>query len=87
MQRPDEAPTGSRAGRDQDVDEPAGRRALAVGPGHPDQRPADGRVRDDLLPRLDGDARRASRVQLRMVGVDRGERLGDGEAVRMRRVA
>ena len=53
------APTkadGSQPGADQHVDEPAGRRALAVGPGDGDEAPPDGGVGDDLLPRLDGDA-------------------------------
>ena len=44
------------------VDEPAGGRALAVRAGHADEGAADGRVGDDLLPRLDRDAgRRAPR--------------------------
>ena len=85
QQRPDEA-RRVRAGRDEDVDEPAGRRALAVGSGDADQRPADGRIGDDLLPRLERDPGGARGVQLRMVGVDRGERLGDREAVRVRGV-
>ena len=54
------APTnadGSVAGGDQHVDEPAGGRALAVRPGDADQRPPDGRVGDDLLPRLDAGSR------------------------------
>ena len=45
-----------RPGRDERMDEPAGGRALAVRPGHADERPPDGRVGDDLLPRLERDA-------------------------------
>ena len=56
QQRPHER-ARVRAARRQDVDQPAGRRALAVGARDRDQRPARRRVRDDLLPRLERDAR------------------------------
>ena len=82
------APTkadGSRPGHGQDVDQPAGRGALAVRPGDADQRPPDRRVCDDLLPRLQGDAGSPGGDQLRVVRVDGGERLGDRESLRPRR--
>ena len=50
QQRPDER-ARVHAARRQHVDEPAGRRALAVRPRHRDQRPPRRRVRHDLLPR------------------------------------
>ena len=56
--------------------------ALAVRPRDRDERPPARRVRDDLLPRLERDPRRARGGQLGVVGVDRRQRLGDGEPVR-----
>ncbi len=71
------------AGGREDVDEPARGRALAVGPGHADERSPDGRVGDHLLPRLDRASPPArAACELGVVGLDRGERLGDREAVR-----
>ena len=85
QERPDEC-RRILAGRDERVDEPAGRRALAVRPGHADQGPPDRRVGDDLLPRLERDPRRPRGDELRVVGIDRGQRLGHREAVRPRGV-
>ena len=71
-----------RPGCDERMNEPARCRALAVRAGHADERPADSRVGDDLLPRLERDAGRARGHQLRVVGVDRGEGLGDRDTLR-----
>ena len=68
-------------GGDEDVDEPASSRALAVCARDTDQPPPDGRIRDDLLPGLDRDPRGTRSLQLRRVRVDRGQRLGDGQAI------
>ena len=84
QQRADER-RGVRAGGHQQVDEPAGRRALAVRPGHADERPTDRRIRDDLLPRFDRDPGVARGGQLGLVGIDRGQRLGHRQAVGARR--
>ncbi len=64
------------------MDEPAGRGALAVRAGHADQGAADGRVSDDLLPRLDRDAGIACGDELGLVRIDGGQRLCDGQAIR-----
>ena len=81
QQRPDECRrVGAR--RHEEMDQPARGRALAMRPGHPDEGPTDCRVGDDLLPRLDGDAEVARRRELGVVGIDRGQRLGDRQAIR-----
>ena len=67
------------ARRDEHVDEPTRRGALAVRPRDADQRPARGGVGDDLLPGLDRDAELARRAQLGVVGIDRGQCLRDRE--------
>ena len=54
-------------------------------PATADERPPGGRVGDDLLPRLSGMAGRPRRDELRRVGVDRGEGLGDRQPVGPRR--
>ena len=43
------------------------------------ERPVDGRVRDHLLPRLDRDVRVARGDEFRVIRVDGGEGLGDGQ--------
>ena len=81
------APTnaeGSAPDGDQDVDQPARRRALAVRAGDADERPPDGRVGDDLLPRLERDPGGPRRGEFWLVGIDRGQRLGHGQPLRAR---
>ena len=77
------APTkadGIEPGLDQQVDEPAGGRALAVRAGDGDQRPS--RRAASATTCCHGSsgipAARAA-AELRVVGVDRGQRLGDGQ--------
>ncbi len=83
-QRPDEG-RRIQPGCGEHVDEPSRRGALAVGPGYPNERPPDRGIRDDLLPGFEIDPGRPRRPQLWVIGVDRGQRLGDGDAVGARR--
>ena len=78
QQGPDEGARIAPGGRE-DVHEPPGRGALAVGPRDADQPPTRGRVGDDLLPRLDRDREVARGGQLGVARIDRREGLGHRE--------
>ena len=73
---------------EQAVHEPAGRRRFAVGAGHGHEPLTSrrGGIGDDLLPRLERHACRARRHQLRMIWVDRGQRLCHGQPLDPRRI-
>ncbi len=73
---PTNAP-GSPPAPTRSVDQPAGRGALAVRPRDRDQDAARSGVGHDLLPRLQRDPGGPGRDQLRVVRVDRRERLRD----------
>ncbi len=79
---PDE-PRRVATGTDQQVQQPARGRRLAVRARDADEPPAAGgrRVGHDLLHALGHDPDVAGRHELGMVGLDRGDRLGDGQTV------
>ena len=85
LRRQDGPDEGRRVepGPDEQVDEPAGRRRLAVGPGDRQQVTAAGRDRvgDELLAADGRDPERMGRVELGLVRIDRGQRLRDGDPV------
>jgi hypothetical protein len=65
----------------ENVDQPAGRGALAVSPGHPYQRLADRRIGDHLLPRLHRDPAGPCGGQFRVVWIDGGQSLRHGKSL------
>ncbi len=78
QERADER-TRVSAGTHERVDQPAGGRALPMRPCHRDQHAACGGIGHDLLPGLERDPQGARGEELRVVRVDRGQRLGDGQ--------
>ena len=79
---PDE-PGRVAPGADEQMEQPAGRRGLAVRASDGDEPPAPGRGRvgDDLLDALRLDPERTGGEQLRVIGLDGGHGLGDGQPI------